>query len=173
MIYEQYVKTNQTQFLEKVRYISDKLRIDPNWIMYVMFFESGLNHRAQNTKSGATGLIQFMPTTAAYLGTTTADLIQMSNVEQLDFVYAYLKPYRGDMERMVDVYLAVFFPAAIGQPDNYVLQSSKLSASRIAKQNTIFDLNHDGILTKGEVETKILSGVPSEYVEIMKKKSLL
>ena len=173
LIYENYITSNRPQFIEKVRYISDKLGIDPNWIMYVMFFESGLNHRAQNTKTNATGLIQFMPSTAAYLGTTTAELLQMSNVEQLDFVYAYLKPYRGDMESLVDVYLAVFFPVAIGQRAEYIFQTSKLSASKIAEQNNIFDLNHDGILTKGEVEAKILTGVPSEYTDIMKKKSRL
>ncbi len=173
LIFETKVTSNRAQFIEKVRYISDKLGIDPNWIMYVMYFESRLNHRAQNNTSGATGLIQFMPATAAHLGTTTADLLQMSNVEQLDFVYAYLKPYRGDMESLVDVYLAVFFPVAIGKPAEYVFKTSSLSAGLIARQNPIFDLNHDGMLTKGEVEAKILTGVPSEYTDIMKKKSLL
>lgn len=171
LIFADKIATNRTQFIEKLDYICDKLGIDPNWLMYVMWFESGLNPRAQNTISGATGLIQFMPATAAYLGTTTADLMQMSNVEQLDFVYEYLRPYRGDMESLVDVYLAVFFPAAIGKSSDYVFQTSKLSASKIASQNPVFDLNRDGMLTKGEVEGKILSGVPYNYQSVMEKKS--
>ena len=137
LIYANKVTTNREQFLGKVKNISEKLGIDPNWLMYVMWFESGLNHRAQNATSGATGLIQFMPATAAHLGTTTADLLQMSNVEQLDYVYQYLRPYRGDMESLVDVYLAVFFPAAIGKPGEYVFKTSSLSASIIAKQNPV------------------------------------
>ncbi|MGD9930130.1 MAG: transglycosylase SLT domain-containing protein [Mangrovibacterium sp.] len=173
LIYANKVTANREQFLEKVKYLSDKLGIDPNWLMYVMNFESGLNHRAQNSTSGATGLIQFMPATAAHLGTTTADLLQMSNVEQLDYVYQYLRPYRGDMESLVDVYLAVFFPAAIGKPGEYVFRTSSLSAAIIAKQNPIFDLNKDQVLTKSEVEVKILANVPYEYLDIMEKKKLL
>lgn len=173
LIYQSKITSNKAQFVEKLNYICNKLGIDPNWLMYVMWFESGLNEKAQNTISGATGLIQFMPSTAAWLGTTTADLMQMSNVEQLDFVYEYLKPYSGDMESLVDVYLAVFFPVAIGKASDYVFQTSKLSASKIASQNPVFDLNHDGMLTKGEVEAKILSGVPSEYQSVMEKKKLL
>jgi len=173
LIYANKVTTNREQFLGKVKNISEKLGIDPNWLMYVMWFESGLNHRAQNSTSGATGLIQFMPATASHLGTTTADLLQMSNVEQLDYVYQYLRPYRGDMESLVDVYLAVFFPAAIGKPGEYVFKTSSLSASIIAKQNPVFDLNKDQILTKNEVEAKILANVPYDYLSVMQKKKLL
>lgn len=175
LIYANKVTTNREQFLEKVKYISDKLGIDPNWLMYVMAFETAytMDHRKQNPTTGATGLIQFMPATAAHLGTTTADLLQMSNVEQLDYVYQYLRPYRGDMESLVDVYLAVFFPAAIGKPGEYVFRTSSLSAAIIAKQNPIFDLNKDQVLTKSEVEAKILANVPYEYLDIMQKKKLL
>ena len=173
LIYKSKISSNKTQFIEKVNYICNKLGIDPNWLMYVMWFESRLNHRAQNSTSSATGLIQFMPKTAISLGTTTADLLQMTNVEQLDYVYAYLKPYRGDMERMVDVYLAIFFPVAIGKADDYVFRTSNLSAEIIAKQNPLFDLDHDSVITKAEVEAQILAGVPFEYQETMKKKVLL
>lgn len=157
-------------FSEKVRYLSDLLGIDPNWLMWVMFFESSLNHRAQNAATGATGLIQFMPSTARSLGTTTADLLQMSAVEQLDYVYAYLKPYRGRMNSMIDVYFAVFFPVAMNKPDEWVLQASSLAASKIAAQNTGFDLNHDGQLTRSEVIAKVSVGIPYEYQAIMSKK---
>lgn len=159
------------QFTEKVRYISDKLGINPNWLMWVMFFESSLNPRAVNSGTGATGLIQFMPSKARSLGTTTADLLQMSAVEQLDFVYLYLKPYAGRMNCMIDVYFAVFFPVAMNKPDDYVLQTAKLSASKIASQNGGFDLNKDGQITRSEVIAKVSVGVPYEYQDIMKKKT--
>lgn len=161
------------QFTEKVRYISDLLGINPNWLMWVMFFESGLNHRAVNTNGGATGLIQFYPSTARSLGTTTADLLQMSAVEQLDFVYKYLKPYAGKMNEMIDVYFAVFFPAAMNKPDEYVLQTSSLSASKIASQNSGLDLNKDGQITRLEVITRVSVGVPFDYQAEMKKKTSL
>lgn len=42
-----------------------------------------------NRASGATGLIQFMPSTAKQLGTTTDKLAAMTEVDQLDYVAKY------------------------------------------------------------------------------------
>jgi hypothetical protein len=159
-------------FSDKVRAISGWLEIDPNWLLWVMNFESSLNPLAQNTGTRATGLIQFMPATARSMGTTTADLLQMSDVEQLDFVYQYLKPFAGDMENMIDVYFAVFFPVAMNKPPEYILQTSSLSASKIASQNAGFDLNHDGQITRSEVEAKVSVGIPYDYQDTMKKKTV-
>ena len=55
----------------------------------------------------------------------------------------------------MDVYFAIFFPAAIGKPSDYVLQTSKLSAGLIASQNPAYDINSDGEITVAEVESKI------------------
>ena len=170
LVYISRVLTNQLPFSEKVRYISDLLGIDPNWLMWVMNFESSLNPRAVNPDGGATGLIQFYPSTARSLGTTTADLLQMSNVEQLDYVYDYLKPHSGRMNSMIDVYFAVFFPVAMNKADDYILQTSTLAASTIARQNAGFDLNRDAQITRSEVEARVSVGIPSEYQAIMKKK---
>ena len=171
LVYISRVLTNQLPFSEKVRYISQLLDIDPNWLMWVMNFESTLNPRAVNNSTGATGLIQFMPSTARSLGTSTADLLQKSNVEQLDDVYAYLKPHTGRMNSMIDVYFAVFFPIAMNKPSDYILQTSNLSASKIASQNAGFDLNHNGQLTRSEVEARVSVGIPYEYQALMKKKT--
>ena len=171
LVYISRVLTNQLPFSDKVRYISSLLGIDPNWPMWVMNFESDIDPRAVNPTTGATGLIQFMPSTARSLGTSTADLLQMSNVEQLDYVYAYLKPYAGRMNSMIDVYFAVFFPIAMNKPSDYILQTSSLAASTIARQNGGFDLNHDSMITRSEVEARVSVGIPSEYQAIMKKKT--
>lgn len=139
----------------KVAIVADMLGIQPDWLEGVMWIESRLNPQAVNKTTGATGLIQFMPATAKALGTTTADLLKMSFDEQMDYVYMYLRPYKDKMRSLVDVYLAVFFPAAISKPDSYVLQTAKLSPAIIAKQNPAYDLNKDGQITKGEVATAI------------------
>ena len=55
----------------------------------------------------------------------------------------------------MDVYFAIFFPAAIGKPSDYVLQTSKMSAGLIASQNAGYDINSDGEITVAEVESKI------------------
>lgn len=94
--------------------------------------------------SGATGLIQFMPSTAISLGTTTAALAKMTAVQQMDFVYKYLKPYANKLKSFSDFYLAVFYPTAISKPLNWSFPKN------ITPQNTGIDLNKNGIITKQE-----------------------
>src|SRR3546814_20398544 len=70
-----------------------RLGTKPEYLMAVMSFETGGSFspaQANNAGSGATGLIQFMPNTAAGLGTRTAAFAQMSSVEQLQYVAQYL-----------------------------------------------------------------------------------
>lgn len=136
-------------FESRVVEIANNLGIDPNWLMIVMYFESGLNPSAVNKISGATGLIQFMPATATRLGTTVDELKAMGAVEQLDYVEKYLAAYRGKMESLTDVYLSVFYPAAVGKSPEYVLGGN--NPQLVAAQNKIFDTNKDGVITKAEV----------------------
>lgn len=153
--FDNYIPNNKAEFCTKLQTICDKLHISAEWLLAVMYVESRINPYAINKYSGATGLIQFMPATAKSLGTTTAELLNMTAVDQLDYVYLYLKPYTGKMHSLMDVYFAIFFPAAIGKPSDYVLQTSKLSASLIASQNAGYDINSDGEITVAEVEYKI------------------
>ncbi len=157
MNFEEYIKDNRNEFTEKVNNICTELRIEANWLMFVMWFESKLNPHAVNPISGATGLIQFMPSTARSLGTSAEDLKRMSNVEQLDYVLAYLRPYKGKMKTWVDVYLAVFYPKAIGKPD-FVITSDI-----VAKQNKIFDINKDLDISVGEIKKVLQEHIPKEY----------
>ena len=170
MIYADKVKTNREVFIAKVRAISQRLGIEPEWMMQVFMQESSMNHQAVNPISGATGLIQFMPNTAISLGTTVAALKTMTNVQQLDWVEKYFRPYTGRMNCYVDVYFTVFFPLAVGKPDDWVLQTSTQSAALIARQNSIYDLNKDGKLTVAEVREAILRKVPAEWRAFFIKK---
>lgn len=170
MVYEYLVKENKTEFLAKVGQIAQALGINPDWLMIVMKVESNLNHRAVNPMSQATGLIQFMPRTAIGLGTSTFALKQMSNVDQLDYVYRYFKPYAGRLRDITDLYTVTFFPRALGKPDEYVLQTDTLSAGLIASQNRPYDINRDNQITVAELKTSILKKVPSDVAEFLKKK---
>ncbi len=81
--------TGRTEIKERIKGVSTRLGIDPNWLMAVMHFESRLNPGAVNPYSGATGLIQFMPQTAKSLGTTTEALKTMGFAGQLPYVERY------------------------------------------------------------------------------------
>ncbi len=163
MLYEEKVSENRTAFLAKVTEICQSLDIDPDWLMAVMNSESGLNHHAVNSNGGATGLIQFMPATAQALGTTTDALKNMSNVAQLDYVKKYFWPYRYKIKSFADLYMATFFPAALGKAENWIIQTAKLAATTIAKANKIFDLDGNGILTVSEVREAFLKRVAEPY----------
>jgi len=142
------------EFLNKTAAIAKELGGNVNHLMAIMQFESGISATNVNRLSGATGLIQFMPSTARGLGTSTSELLAMGEIQQLDYVRKYLLPYRGKLNTIGDFYAAVLWPAAVGKPDSYVLFSSPSIEYR---QNNGFDRNRDGAITKAEM-TALVSG---------------
>lgn len=167
------IKSNsKATFESKVVQIANTLGFEPNWLMIVMFFESGLNPQAVNSQTGASGLIQFMPQTARNMGTTVEDIRAMDALEQLDYVYQYLLPYKGKIKSLGDLYLRVFYPAAVGQPDDYILGGN--NPEKLAAQNKVFDLDKNGLVTKGEVAQYINNYAKRlGWVERVKKLSVL
>jgi hypothetical protein len=83
----------------------------------------------------------------------------MTAEQQLDYVYQYFVPYRGRLSTLADVYMAVLWPAAIGQPNSYTLFSFPSTAYQ---QNRGLDANSDGKVTKQEavnsVQTELTRG---------------
>lgn len=147
LIFSEKVKSAYREaFCEKVKVISKRLKIDPNWLMKVINKESAgtFSPSIKNPTSSATGLIQFMADTAKELGTTTHALAKMTAVDQLDYVEKYLKPYTGKMNSFADVYCAVFYPAALYKSDSWVFPNWVYVAQKY------MDLNKDKKITLGE-----------------------
>ena len=95
-------------FITKIKLISDSLKIRFPWLVGIMHHESRFNPKALNGIN-AVGLIQFLPATARGLRTTTSKLYNMTNVEQLDYVYKFYKQAKGKMTKATDLYLYAFF----------------------------------------------------------------
>lgn len=155
-------KNVTSEFKSKVIEISNKLKMDPDDLMAIMAFESGFDPSSRNKTSGATGLIQFMSSTAKKLGTTLDELAQMSAVQQLDYVYEYLKPYRGEMDNVQDAYMAVFMPIAIGKSNDFVVGIKgstdiigNVTYGSVYSQNSGLDTNNDGKITKEEATSLV------------------
>jgi len=146
-------------FAEKVQQVANYLGVSPNWLMQVMYAESGLKPQAVNPYTRATGLLQFMPSTAAGLGTTVTALYSMNAVQQLDYVQKYFAPKKGRLTSYYDVYAWVWFPAIIGKPDDWIVHTDSLPASTIARQNPIIDRNKDGKITVAEFKQYVKSTV--------------
>lgn len=144
-------------FRQRVAWIADALGCHPNDLMACMAWESGETFSASVRNaagSGATGLIQFMPSTAANLGTTTAALSQMTAEDQLNYVYKYFRPYAGRLHNLGDVYMAILWPKGVGLQDNYVLFDRNKTPTTY-RQNAGLDINKDGRVTRGECLAKI------------------
>lgn len=133
-------------FLDKLDEISDYLEFSRSWLLVIMYYESGISTNIVNAKSGATGLIQFMPSTAQRLGTSTQALAKMTGTQQLEYVKKYFEIIKGKAKQFSDVYL-FNFAGAFTEPskadENYILSQgdSALYHSKYGK---------DGILTVAE-----------------------
>ena len=138
--------------------------------MACMHWESGGTFRADVRNaagSGAAGLIQFMPSTARALGTTTAALAKMTPEDQLNYVYKYFRPYAGRLRNLGDLYMAILWPKGVGQSDSYVLfDRSKMPTT--FRQNAGLDVNKDGLVTRAEclvkVQERLTRGLRKENV---------
>ncbi|MBP0902396.1 hypothetical protein ACFSKN_02110 [Mariniflexile gromovii] len=158
-------------FIAKAQEVADKLGIELNWLMAVIELETaGTFDPAITNSLGYTGLIQFGKQAADRIGTTQDKLRQMTAVQQLDYVYKYYVIYKSKLKSYVDLYIATLFPVALGKPNDFVLQTSTLSAERVAKANPLFDLNKDSKITVGEIEQKLLNRIPSSFKDDLKKK---
>lgn len=132
---------------------------DPSWAMAVMAFETGetFSPTIRNAAgSGAIGLIQFMPSTAAALGVSMEDLARMSAESQLYCVEAYFKSWAGRLHSLGDVYGAVLWPGMIGKPDSAVVfDQADPVHPKLYLQNRGLDIDHDGKITKAEIVAKV------------------
>lgn len=163
-------------FADKVIEISDKLAIDPNWLMFVMDWESEIDSSRVNSY-GCTGLIQFCADQSGGTYKTIngkrydlESIKNMSPVDQLDVVYEYLREvqrYKGKFPDYYQLYFGILFPDAYGKEDDYILNT---------KSNPIFDINKNGTITVAEVKEYLDNRVrrlvdPSEWQTFFKKKT--
>jgi hypothetical protein len=131
--------------------------LDPDHLATVIAFESGFQPGAKNRYSNAVGLIQWV-SDASFAATaraagqpsvTRSDLPSMSAEEQLPFVLAW---YQGKgvsaRSSLIDHYLAVFMPALVGKPRDYVAARAGTLAY---SQNPGFDRDGKGYYTVADI----------------------
>lgn len=141
------------EFFSRVINISKALNCNPDDLMAIMNLESrGFKLNAVNPKSGATGLIQFMPNTAKELGTTTQQIARMTALEQLDYVEKYLQQQKTRAGfssthhlNSGELYALIFRPKYA--KNNVVAREGELAY----KNNKILDTNKDGMITKQDL----------------------
>ena len=155
------IKRLSVSDLQSIVETAHAVGIEPDWLATIIDFETGgtcSTTQKNAAGSGATGLIQFMPSTAKnLLGTSTPEeamqkLEAMSFPEQMKLVERYFAPHAGKMKSLSDTYLAVLYPAFIGASDEAVMGRA---GSVIYTQNAGFDSAHKGYITKADITSRI------------------
>lgn len=167
-----WCKKVSMQFKIRILEIALMLGTNPDWLMACIAFESGetFSPSVKNAAgSGAVGLIQFMPKTAISLKTTVEALVAMTAERQLDYVGKYFEPYKGRLNALEDVYMAILWPAAIEKPIDHVLfRKDDPAAPKRYIQNKGLDWNKDGVIIKAEaaaqVRKKLDKGLMAGYI---------
>jgi hypothetical protein len=171
-------------FRDRIFWIADDLQMPEGSgasdLMSCIAWESAETFSADITNaagSGATGLIQFMPTTAlpyffsaeaikkmtaaqraANGRIATGRLAAMTPEDQLNYVYRYFRPWKGKLRNLGDLYMAILWPLGVGKPDSFVLWE-KGSRPTTYRQNAGLDVNKDAKITRGEAVSKVLQKV--------------
>jgi hypothetical protein len=116
--------------VNKLGQISDKYGFPVEWLANLINWESGgtFNPAIQNPTTKATGLIQFMPSTASNdpYRTSVDSLKTLNFSQQLDYVDMYLgknlKKVFGedgkvkDTFNQTDLFMTIFYPVSVGKP---------------------------------------------------------
>jgi len=128
---------------KSIQSVANRLGINPNDLAQIISFETGgtFDPAQKNLAGGsARGLIQFMPSTAKGLGTTTEALAAMTFDEQMVYVEKYLKKRgigKNGKTSLPDIYDAV-------------LGSGYKKGSKEYAANKGVDADKNGVISKGE-----------------------
>jgi len=138
---------NRNAFEKKVIEVANYLEINPNWLMILMNFETAGQMKPTTTNSkGCVGFIQFC-SDGLYNGESakkilgkwhTLQAIKNSGyVGQMNYVRDFFVPYKDKIETIYDLYVALFYPYALGRGDSFKF-GSEISPERVktvANQN--------------------------------------
>lgn len=135
----------------RLRIFSEAWNIPYDWLIKVIKLETAgtFDPLIVNQTTKAKGLFQIIPSTAEYIGYPVPD----DGASQVKMFADYLRLNGfspGQIKSESDLYLSIFYPAAVGKPDDFVLGNYKLSPSLIARQNKGFDLNGNQQITVGD-----------------------
>lgn len=148
--------------LNLILQIEQRLNFPALSLVRSIAFETGgtFSPSIKNKQSGATGLIQFLESTAEGLEKGLyVRLPGMTVQEQLKYVEKYFqqwkKVFNSPPNEAFDVYALMLHPALYNKPDSTVFA---VEGTKRFDQNKAFDIDHSGLITKGEVKQKWQAG---------------
>lgn len=151
----------EPEFVARVKAISKLLTLKPagpNDLMSCMAFESGETFSPTIPNAAGApyyGLIQFGELAATDCKTTIPALLKMTRLQQLECVYLYFKPLTGKIRNLGDLYMKILWPGGVGKDDDFILWNKETRPTTYL-QNKGLDVNHDGVITRGECIVKVM-----------------
>src|SRR5262249_2922896 len=149
------------RFFDKIKGVAANLGCDELDLLRVMMSESAVKATAHNPNGHASGLIQFMPSTLTGLGWAEGHeaFRTLSAEEQLPYVQKSFPPYKHlGLPAAARLYQATFLPAtlSLGSAPEIVICGRDAGPHAFAYEpNKVFDANHDGSITVGELQAAI------------------
>lgn len=154
------------EFLNKVKQIAKNLNCNYRDLIAIMNSESSVDAKTVGY-NGASGLICFMP---QYFD--VAKIRKMSPMEQLDLVEETIRKSKkaagfADNAKLSkgDLYALVFLPARAGK--DVLCRKGETGKNgrllRYYEANAALDYNHDGVITKDEMASRIDRKYVSDY----------
>lgn len=144
----------RAQPIERLRRFARLMRVagaDPALVGAVISFESAWNPNARNPNSNAVGLIQWTTTGAEAQGFEREQIAAMGADAQIDLVADWYGQHNTSNWRVVDYYLAVFAPGAIGKSAGAAVYSAP---SKAYEQNAGLDVDNDGVITVADITSR-------------------
>lgn len=164
MIFENLIRSEvRAEVVARFHTLARFIGCSADDIAVVVKGESSFNLKAFNASGGASGWFQWMPATAADLGTTTAQIRNMTELQQLDLYEKYIRRLglQGKIRNVLDLYLANFFPAAVGKPLTFLIADKDGKTDtritdtawlkKVYSQNAGLDQNKDSRITVSDI----------------------
>lgn len=161
---------------------ADYFGFRPEYLANLINFESANTFNPAITNSiGATGLIQFMRSTAPTLGTTTDALSKMTFAQQMVFVNKYIynwykqfgwidkkgNPIKNKVSQ-IDLFMMIFYPSAVGKGADYKFPTAVTANN----PNTYTPQDYFNKATMA-APFKILLNLAEQATDIVKKNTIL
>ena len=174
---------NAASFAQKIVDVANNLGANPFDLANLINFESaGTFDASIKNRLGYTGLIQFGKGAAQDLNTTREDLANMSEEQQMDYVQAYFElPHKrrgADYSRPEELYMAVFYPAAINKNSGRVDPNYRFPKNVIKSNNGIATpndymqraqrnarINRDRVLSEDYIRQIVMKSIIKELID--------
>lgn len=162
--------TEDKDFIDKVKSVAKALKCDYIDLLACMSFETGGTFSpSKRNRINATGLIQFLPETAEGLGTNVDFLAKLTRTQQMEWVLKYFQRTKiASLSNVTigDLYTAILYPIAVGQPDDYVL--FRKGTKGYAQNPIDLDSPKKGYATKADAVKLVKAQIPYIKNEIAK-----